>query len=206
MTKLTIYSSQFKTSENMSCICGHCGNLVGLDIYQTFRIPQYGNTLGLLMYYEGQCPQCGCPVIIDVMNKKTIPQSREFEEIKALPKNVEKIYNEIRDAFSVGAYTCAVIAARTLLNHIAVEKGADKNRNFTYYVEYIVDEYFGKRDAKIWLDKIRSYANDSVHHLEIATKENTKSIIKFIETILKIIYEYPAEVKENTKKEEIQND
>lgn len=180
--------------------CGHCDQKLSIDILLSFK---HGTTL---FFYVGQCPSCGGPIIIDNINDKTFPPSREFINVESLPENISTLYDEIRDAFSVEAYTCAVIAARTLLNHIAVEKGADKNRNFTYYVEYIVDEYFGKRDAKIWLDKIRSYANDSVHHLEIATKENTKSIIKFIETILKIIYEYPAEVKENTKKEERQND
>lgn len=198
--KYDVNSGQKVLNDSVSCVCGHCGTFTSVDVFQL-----YGKAdTGVLAFYSGRCRHCGAPVIIDEIHKKNIPPSKDFSNIEYLPENINALYNEIRDAYSIGAYTCSVMAARTLLSHIAVEKEAESNRTFEYYVEYIVDCYLGKKDAKDWVNTIRKYANNTIHKLLIASKESAKIIITFIETILKIIYEYPKKIIDKKPTENIE--
>ena len=117
-----------------------------------------------------------------------------FDNIKHLPEDVEKIYNEMRDSFSMKAYTCCVIAGRTLLAHVGVEQGAEENQSFVYYVDFLVDNYLAKNKSKPWVDKVRKLGNDSAHKLVIASKEDAESSLNFISAILKIVYEFPNSI------------
>ena len=121
----------------------------------------------------------------------SLPNVRGFEDVKSLPENVSNLFNELRDAFSVGAYTSCAIAGRTLLAHIAVEEGAEPHKTFEFYVDYLVDNYMSKNKSKPWVDKVRKLGNESTHDLVIAKKEEAEASLTFLTFILKLIYEYP---------------
>ncbi len=201
MEKLKISSlhtgGKFPDSE--PCYCGHCNNKIGLDIY--FKVfndkkNDKGGNIRVQMYSVGVCPLCGAPIILNKENNNVLPAMREFEEISFLPKDVETLYNEMRDAYSVQSYTCCVISGRMLLANVAVEEGAEENRSFKYYVDYLVDKYLPATKDKPWLDKVRELGNDSAHKMVIVNKEQAKISLTFINAILKNIYEFPNSVSD----------
>ena len=179
------YSTRVDTE---TCRCGHCNNVVALDVYAKYKIG------GATLYSTGNCPFCKQPIIYDKIGEKVYPQVREFSEVKHVPDDVNKLYNEIRDAYSVGAYTCCVITGRTLLANIAVEQGAEENKNFVYYVDYMVDNFLPKSNSKPWVDKVRLLGNESAHHFVIADKDKATTSLKFLEAILKNVYEFPNSI------------
>ena len=192
-----LHTSRIK---NISCVCGHCGNKVSIDVtqqYNELRPTQsmYGSfDKEYEVYNVGQCPECGKPVIYDVENEMVIPYSCEFGEITHLPDDINNLYKECKLSYSAGAYTCCVTIARTILMHIAVDNGADENLSFVAYVDYLLDNFLPREKSKEWVDKIRKLGNDSVHKLVIASKENAHQSLTFLVQILKIVYELPNSI------------
>jgi len=174
--------------------CGHCNLPITLDAFARHTSPIAGQTTRRTEFYTGICPKCGKPIIHNYLNNSVLPTSRGFENIKHLPKDVETLYNEIRDAFSMNAFTCCVIAGRTLLANVAVEQGAKDGESFTFYVDYMVSSFMPHNSSKPWIDKVRSLGNNSAHKLVIGTKENAETSLKFLVAILKIVYEFPNSV------------
>lgn len=126
------------------------------------------------------------------MGRNTIPYGCEFKDIPGISENdIKKMYKEIRDSYSVGAYTCSVIGCRTLLAHIAVEVGAEPNKSFQYYVKYIEENCLPKAMDKGWLDRIRKVGNESVHDLVVANKELAWDMIRLSEILLRGLYDVP---------------
>ncbi len=198
MEKLKTFTNNGnKFSDSEPCYCGHCNNKIGLDVYlKIYNV--VNNDQGLAKYIQkysvGVCPLCGAPIILNKENNNVLPAMREFDEISFLPKDVETLYNEMRDAYSVQSYTCCVISGRTLLANVAVEEGAEENKSFKHYVDYLVDKYLPATKNKPWLDKVRELGNDSAHKMIIADKEQAKISLTFINAILKNIYEFPNSV------------
>ncbi len=79
--------------------------------------------------------------------------------------------------------------------HIAVSKGAKQNLKFIEYVEYLSKNNYIPPDAKEWVDHIRSKGNEANHEIVIMAEEDAKDLLAFIEMLLKIIYEFPANIK-----------
>ena len=179
--------------------CAHCGNrvamIVKLELFETYKASN-GNVVPQLypQFAVGYCPECGYPLIQDLHNHKTIPAMREFDTVSFLPEDVERLYNEMRDAYAASAYTCCVITGRTLLAKVAVEEGAEENKGFVYYVDYLVNGFLPKSNSKPWVDKIRQLGNDSAHKYVIADKEQATLTLKFLEAILKNVYEFPNSI------------
>ena len=197
MNKLLIQSSNSVITQEITCTCGHCNNKIVLDVYARYRHEiksVTGQTTYAIDYYTGQCPHCGKPIIIDVNNDVMYPPVAPFEEIKHLPADIEKLFNECKLAYSIGAYTCCVITARTLMANIAVEQGATEGNKFVEYVDYLKTNCLPARTNNDWVDKIRSLANESTHHLAIAKQDDASLAIKFIIAILKNVYEFPNSI------------
>lgn len=189
MLDYTIRSSAGIRRHDISCKCGHCNNTISLNVYA-----EYEDDREIINFSTGQCPYCGKPIIYDTINKISIPYSSTFEDIKHLPSGIEKLYKEIKDSFSVGAYTCCIIAARTLMANIAVEQGEAAGKGFVEYVNYLQSNCLPPKTNNAWVDKIRQLGNDSTHKLVIASKEDSELAIKFIIAILKNVYEFPNSI------------
>lgn len=190
MSTIKIYSSQSTNKSPISCTCGHCNKNISLNIYAYY----YSTLLNKDVYYTGQCPYCGKPIIYDILDESSIPYASIFENIFHLPPDIDTLYNQIKSAFSIGAYTCCVITARTLMANIAIEQGADPGKNFVDYVNYLQESCLPAKTNNTWVDKIRQLGNNSTHKLKIATKEDAELSIKFIVAILKNVYEFPNSI------------
>lgn len=79
--------------------------------------------------------------------------------------------------------------------HIAVAKGAKDGLKFIEYVEYLSAQNYIPPDAKDWVDHIREKGNEANHEITIMTKQDAEDLIAFSEMLLKLIYEFPANVK-----------
>ncbi len=87
-----------------------------------------------------------------------------------------------------------MLAARKLLMHIAVDQGADPGKKFITYVNYLADNGYTPPNARTWVDEIRNLGNEANHEIVIMDEQAAKTILKFIEMLLKFNYEFPAEV------------
>lgn len=95
----------------------------------------------------------------------------------------------------VNAYTSAVMCCRKLLMNIAVSEGAKKGESFTYYVDYLANENHVPKRAKDMLDAIRNLGNEANHEIYPKSATEAELAIKFVEMILKFMYEFPIDVK-----------
>lgn len=177
--------------ETIKTTCPFCHKEIAAVVHYEITQGEFADTR--TMFWVVECPACMQPIICDVESNCTYPPGLPFDSVKKLPEDVQKVYNECRTACGSGCYTAAVILARTLLNHVAVDKGAEENKSFQFYVNYLVDNFMPK-NAKSWVDTIRALANDSTHHLEILEQQDAEQVIKFVMYLLKYIYELPEEL------------
>jgi len=111
----------------------------------------------------------------------------------------QKLYDEARKCTGAGAYTAAILACRKLLMHIAVSKGAKAGESFISYVEFLAAQNFIPPDARGWVNHIRTKSNEANHEIVIMPKEDAEELVKFIEMLLKVIFEFPAAIKRKVK-------
>lgn len=145
-------------------------------------------------HYVLQCPSCAMPTVYDVRNQQTAPCAKVLRSVKHLPDNVKTAYEEVRLSISSGCFTSAVVFARTVIAHIAVDMGAEVNLKFVQYVDYLQENGHIPPTAKDWVDKIRTMANAAVHDLEFWEKDDATLIGKFLMYLLIFIYELPNEI------------
>ena len=78
--------------------------------------------------------------------------------------------------------------------HVAVEKGADEDKTFQFYVQWLIDEHWVPKGAAGWLGYIRSRGNEANHEIVIMDKEDSTGVLRFTEALLRSVYELPAAV------------
>lgn len=114
--------------------CGYCNREVGSS-----RGWQVSNPQGHVMYIR-LCSYCNGPTLFLQGDAEYSPGPLPGHPVEHLPPEIESLFAEARTATSAGAYTAAVLTCRKILMHIAVEKGADTNKNFLEYVTYLIDK------------------------------------------------------------------
>lgn len=174
-------------------VCGHCGSDITSN--DGYFLTYSGSTIANSYI----CHSCNRPSLI--YGTEQIPAPKFGEEIAHLPKDIEDLYTEIRNATAAPAYTAVVLAARKLLMHIAVESGAKPGENFVSYVDYLENNHYTPPNSKIWVDKIRQLGNEANHEIVIMGQTEAKDILKFIEMILRFKYEFPGVVQEDSATE-----
>ena len=180
--------TQIGTQKSRAFVCGYCGS----DIVSE---KGFSANNGARIYI---CHKCNCPTYFDLQNRQT-PGSIFGDHVEDISDDlVKELYDEARKCMSVLSFTAAVLCCRKLLMHIAVSKGADKGKNFVYYVEYLSNNNFVPPDAKNWVDQIRSKGNEANHEIILMKKEDAEELISFIGMLLKIIFEFPARVNKRT--------
>lgn len=179
-----------------SFICGHCGNPIASNVGY-FRSQRPDGSGGQIEHIY-ICHHCFRPTYLG--SGQQIPGVRPGADVSGIDDaGVEKLYDEVRDSFSKGAFTTTVLGCRKLLMHVAVSKGAKSNQNFVDYVEYLSSKGYVPPDAKSWVDHIRTKGNEANHEIVIMSEEEAKDLIAFVEMLLKLVYEFPATSKKYAK-------
>lgn len=170
-------------------ICGWCNTVVSPNKgYNVLN--QFMDSISGYIYI---CPNCNQIILYNESQKIIFPFCKYGKEIKKLPSSVGLLYEEIRDCYASGAFTAISLLGRKLLMHIGVQEGAEKDKNFVYYVDYINDKGFVPKKSKQLLDFLRQQGNEANHDVVIFKKEDAEKLISFIELILLFIYEYADE-------------
>ena len=162
--------------------CGYCHNRVAVD-------SGYGNLS------EGTdiriCSHCDNPTFFSNKDGQ-IPGVLQGITVKNLPDDVKNLYNEARRCMAVSAYTSVVMLCRKLLMHIAVEKGAEKNKKFYVYVNWLDENNYIPPDGKGWVNYIRDKGNDANHEIQLMNHQDAEKLMAFIGMLMKIVYEFPS--------------
>lgn len=176
-------------------VCGYCSNPLSsehgffADLYEDHGAP---NGQRVFIYI---CHFCGKPTFFDTSNNQT-PGPKYGNEILGIEDyRINKLYDEARRCIGIGAPTSAILACRKLLMHIAVEKGAKENLKFIEYVEYLSEKGYIPPDSKEWVDEIREKGNEATHEIVIMSDVDAKDLLQLTEMLLKIIYQFPSEIK-----------
>lgn len=183
-----------QTITSQSYTCGHCGKPLASE-KGYYANDVYGNKAGSIQI----CHHCTKPTFIT--NTEQIPGTRFGHDVDGIEDNsVSELYDEARDCFSINAFTSCVLSCRKLLMHIAVSKGADMNKKFIEYVEYLSNKGYVPPDAKDWVDHIRTKGNEASHEIVVMKSEEAMDILSFTEMLLKLVYEFPTKSKKFSTK------
>ena len=171
--------------------CAFCGTSVapnqGWRARSTFN-NQYAAAIMI-------CHNCHRPTFIDE-NDRQFPGRPFGQEVEGIPeKALTELYGEARNAMSASCYTASVLCCRKILMHIAVEKGAKPGDSFVKYVEHLASANYIPPDARIWVDHIRTKANEANHEIAVMSRTDAEELLSFTEMLLKVIYEFPASIK-----------
>jgi len=193
-------TSRISASQGMRSLtyfCGYCGERVASD--QGYRATA---SIGGKTQYAGQiciCPHCTEPTYLTKDGQQT-PGAAFGGTVAHIPsEDVAALYNEARDCMKVNAFTASVMCCRKLLMHIAVSEGAEGNKSFAHYVRYLAEEGHIPPKATVWVDRIRDKGNDANHEINLMERRDAEQLIKFSEMLMRIMYEYPAEVADPTQ-------
>ena len=176
--------------KSKSYVCGHCGNSLASE--KGWIAAQDIDRGSAHLYI---CHHCNRPTFFDTSEKQT-PGVIFGGDVQDVDNEfVRNLYIEARNCTSKNAFTASVLCCRKLLMHIAVSKGAKEGESFLSYVEYLSNNNFIPPDAKGWVDHIRTKGNEANHEIVIMKKEDAEDLISFIEMILRLVYEFPANIK-----------
>jgi len=183
-----------KEVSSLSFKCGFCSNNVASDTgYLTADYHGYvKDTYPMIRI----CPHCKQPTYINEQGEQ-FPNAIFGHDIANIPQNIENIYNEARRCIQVNAFTASVLLSRKLLMNIAVDMKAEENKNFKYYVDYLDKNNFIPPNGKKWVDYIRKQGNEATHEIIGKDEDSAKRLIKFIEMLLRVIYEFPSIIEDN---------
>nr|WP_244297964.1 DUF4145 domain-containing protein [Leuconostoc lactis] len=170
--------------------CGYCGSKITSDEGMYLGELNYGQNQNVFPQGVFICTNCKMPSFI--YNDIQVPGVNYGNSVHDIPNNVNSVYEEARKSFSVQSYTGVILLCRKLLMHVGVDLGADENKNFVYYVNYLKDNHYVSQNSGEWIDSIRKFGNVATHQIVVNTKADAEKMIKFCEMLLKMNYEYPA--------------
>ena len=140
------------------------------------------------------CHHCTCPTFFDSDEEQT-PGVCHGNAVNGIDDaKVKDLYDEARRATGANCSTAAVLCCRKLLMHIAVAKGAEQNQTFKHYVEYLGEHYIPKPTIE-WVNHIKDKGNEANHEITIMKPDEAKGLLAFVEMLLKLIYEFPATMR-----------
>jgi hypothetical protein len=178
--------------------CGYCGRPLASDKGYLARQKPHPNQYPLITI----CHFCTRPTFFDRENGKQWPGAAYGNDVANVNDAlVDQIYDEARRCTSTSSYTAAVMCCRKLLMHVAVSQGADENKKFAYYVDYLAGNGYTPPGAKAWVAQIKNKGNEANHEIKLMAKEDAEELISFSEMLLKVIYEFPARIKPEAVKE-----
>lgn len=170
-----------------SYICGFCGDKIGT----THGYYSNENSQNLIIYI---CTSCGQPSFFNGFDGIQTPGPLLGRDINKLPTDISVIYNEIRSSIKEGNNTSAVLLARKLIMHLAVDKaGAKEGETFVEYINHLKSSGYIPPKSNSWLEKIKNDGNEKNHELKLSTSEESETHLKFIELLLSFMYEYSTD-------------
>ena len=88
--------------------------------------------------------------------------------------------------------------ARKLLMNVAVDKGADENKAFAYYVDWMDESEWNTTGLKLGLAQIKDKGNEANHEIKEVSREDVEEIFELLTMFLRLVYEFPDKFSNNT--------
>ena len=175
-----------QTLRSKTYTCGHCGRSLASE--KGFN----GGTQDVIYL----CHFCKRPTSFALRagRLQQVPGVPFGNPIKYLPPKIRDLYEEIRNCMKVDAYTCAVLACRKMLMHVAVDKGAKKGDTFTRYVEYLLKNQLIPKGGEGWVGQLAKKGAEANHKIVLMSQQKAETLIKFTAALLTMNYELPGEV------------
>jgi uncharacterized protein DUF4145 len=181
--------------QGVAVVCPYCGAthtpLILGQAHRTFmqRETTQGWTESNTQTRLFACTACHMPYIDLQAEGRTIPGQRLGSSVKNVPPDLARLYEEARDAASASAYTACAMVARKVLMNLAVLEGADKNKSFQFYVDYLAQNGFVPPKGRPWVDKIRTTGNTATHEIEIVSEAEARDVMYLVENLLRFNFE-----------------
>ena len=172
----------------VSYTCGFCGDRVGSKEGYVSE-PVSGSVQASIRI----CPTCRLPSLF-AADGVVYPQAAPGLSVKGLPEDVEALYEEARASAGAGAHTAAVLTCRKILMHVGVQEGAEIDKSFLHYVDYLAKKGFVPPNGRAWVNYIRTRGNEANHEIAMMTEQDSRALITFVEMLLRFIYEFPGMV------------
>lgn len=169
--------------------CGHCGSVSGTGRCYAGRVAE-----GIWQYIY-ICSYCNEPTYWDLKSRQ-IPGALPGAPVAALPEDVESLYQEARRCIAAGAPTAATMACRKILMNLAVSNGADKNKQFAHYVDWMAENGYVPPGGDVWVKQIKDTGNEANHELPHIETDRAEKILKFTEGLLRFVHEFRSEAEE----------
>ncbi len=196
---MSINWKQSSTLVSHSYVCGYCGASIASSVGFVGDYKDLASHIPSA-YSIYICHFCDRPTFFTRNFETQTPGPKFGNDVRGVEdQKVLMLYNEARKCFSQNAFTAVVLSCRKLLMHVAVAKGAQPNLKFIEYVEYLSDKNYIPPDAREWVNHIREKGNEANHEIVIMDEKSATDLLAFSEMLLKLVYEFPANVKNKKK-------
>lgn len=165
--------------------CGHCGNQIATNV--GYHMGNRAET------YIAICHFCNRPTFIDGGYRR-YPASAPGRPVSGVGAELADLFDEARNAASAGAYTAAVMVCRKMLMNIAVEEGADKDRDYKTYVDYLGSKRLFSPKMGEFVNSIRDLGNEANHQIAPKPEKDALLAIEFVGGLIRYNYELPGKL------------
>lgn len=73
--------------------------------------------------------------------------------------------------------------------NLAVLEGAEENKSFQHYVDYLASNGFVPPKGRPWVDRIRQSGNAATHEVEIVSEQGAQDVVYLLENLLRFNFE-----------------
>ena len=205
--------SRFETQTNhafKNAVCPHCMSNISAQVLirstckkdQEISIEDFTHEI----YSFLRCPLCFRCFSIDESRSRQLPGVKPGKDIKGLHEPIKRVYEEVRDCFSVGAYTAATQMCRKILMYTCCHISKDQKQNalpkkqFSYYINFLIKNGHINTAMLPWVEKIKNIGNDANHELDEITEDIALNIFTFTTQLLINIFEMRSLVDEMMNK------
>ena len=132
------------------------------------------------------CPQCGSGSVQN--GNALLPSQLSFPAIDGLSGGIRTLYNEARTSFDTRAYTGCEMLCRKILMAAAVDKGAEEDKTFALYVDYLSSKGYITPPLKEMATIIKNNGNMATHKIDEPDLKRSRHTLVFTRRILDTIY------------------
>lgn len=118
-----------------------------------------------------------------------------IHSVKDVPSEIAAVLQEAKTCYSAQCFKAAAVMARRTLEAIISERGAS-GKTLYVGIKNLKDQEFIDKNLLEWATEVRLIGNNGAHFdpIEDVSKEDAKSVIVFIEELIKFIYIMPVEL------------
>lgn len=177
-------------------ICGHCGRGVGGQVWAQKRDLVHSQELPV--GYLTSCPICDrgtAHVRVGLNEIAAHPSPIPGRHIEHLPPDVDRAYSSARRAVQARSFDGAAMVLRNLISHVAVDLGADRNKRYAFYVDWLNDEGHIPPDSDGLVQQLRRLGNETAHDLIDVEADDVLVALDIADLLLRFRYEAPGRVK-----------